>query len=48
VPPSRIIVTSGSSGALLLAMNTLVNPGEQVLMADPGYPLSLFHSVITI
>jgi aspartate/methionine/tyrosine aminotransferase len=38
VPPARIIVTSGSSGALLLAIAVLVDPGRQVIMADPGYP----------
>jgi aspartate/methionine/tyrosine aminotransferase len=38
VPPERIIVTPGASGALLLAAGVLVNPGDQVLMADPGYP----------
>ncbi|MBI4194650.1 MAG: pyridoxal phosphate-dependent aminotransferase [Betaproteobacteria bacterium] len=38
IPPSRIIVTTGSSGALLLALGALVNPGEEVLVADPGYP----------
>jgi aspartate/methionine/tyrosine aminotransferase len=38
VSPSRIIVTSGSSGALLLAIAVLVDDGEAVLMADPGYP----------
>jgi aspartate/methionine/tyrosine aminotransferase len=38
VDPQRIIVTPGASGALLLALGVLVNPGEQVLMADPGYP----------
>ena len=38
VSPSRIVVTSGSSGALLLAIAALVNPGDQVLVADPGYP----------
>jgi aspartate/methionine/tyrosine aminotransferase len=38
VSPSRIVITSGSSGALLLAIAVLVNPGEQVLVADPGYP----------
>ncbi|MBL1278086.1 MAG: pyridoxal phosphate-dependent aminotransferase [Ectothiorhodospiraceae bacterium] len=38
VAPERIIVTPGASGALLLAMGVLVNPGDQVLMADPGYP----------
>ncbi len=38
VAPERIVVTPGASGALLLALGVLVNPGEQVLMADPGYP----------
>ena len=38
VPASRIVVTTGSSGALLLALGALVNPGDQVLLADPGYP----------
>ena len=38
VSPSRIVITPGSSGALLLAIAALVNPGDQVLMADPGYP----------
>jgi len=38
VPPERIIVTPGASGALLLTLGVLVDPGDQVLMADPGYP----------
>ncbi|HEX7810613.1 MAG TPA: pyridoxal phosphate-dependent aminotransferase [Burkholderiales bacterium] len=38
VPRARIAVTTGSSGALLLTMGTLLSPGSQVLMADPGYP----------
>lgn len=38
VPPERIAVTPGASGALQLVLGVLVNPGEQVLMADPGYP----------
>jgi len=38
VPAERIIVTPGSSGGLQLIMSVLVNPGQQVLMADPGYP----------
>ncbi|MFO1352519.1 MAG: pyridoxal phosphate-dependent aminotransferase [Gammaproteobacteria bacterium] len=38
IAPERIIVTPGASGALLLAAAVLVNPDEQVLMADPGYP----------
>ncbi len=38
VDPRRIIVTPGASGALQLIMGILINPGEQVLMTDPGYP----------
>jgi len=38
VNPSRIVVTPGASGALLLAVAALVNPGDRVLMADPTYP----------
>lgn len=38
VDPKRIIVTPGASGALLLLAALLVNPGDQVLMADPTYP----------
>lgn len=38
LPAQRIIVTPGASGALLLATAALINPGDQVLLADPGYP----------
>jgi aspartate/methionine/tyrosine aminotransferase len=38
VSPSRICVTPGASGALLLAMAALFNPGDEILMTDPGYP----------
>lgn len=38
VPTSRIVVTAGASGAFLLALGALVNPGDEVLMADPCYP----------
>ena len=38
VPASRIVVTSGASGALLLAIAALIDTGDEVLMADPGYP----------
>lgn len=34
----RIIVTPGSSGGLQLLMGVLINPGQEVLMTDPGYP----------
>ena len=38
VPPARLAVTSGSSGALLLTMGVLLSPGDEVLMPDPAYP----------
>ncbi len=38
VPPERIIVTAGGSGALLLALGVLLSPGDEVLMGDPSYP----------
>jgi aspartate/methionine/tyrosine aminotransferase len=38
VPPSRVLVTTGSSAALMLACAALVDPGDEVLLADPGYP----------
>ena len=34
----RVIVTPGASGALQLVLSVLIDPGQQVLMADPGYP----------
>lgn len=38
IDAGRVIVTPGASGALQLVMSVLINPGESVLMADPGYP----------
>ena len=34
----RIIVTAGASGALLLTMAAIVDPGQEILMPDPSYP----------
>ncbi len=34
----RVVVTPGSSGALMLALGALADAGGEVLMADPGYP----------
>lgn len=36
--PERVIVTPGASGALQLALAALVDPGDGVLITDPGYP----------
>ncbi|MDG4562116.1 MAG: pyridoxal phosphate-dependent aminotransferase [Candidatus Competibacter sp.] len=38
IPARRILITPGASGALQLATAALINPGDQVLLADPGYP----------
>jgi len=38
IAPGRIMVTPGASGALLLLSALLMNPGNGMLMTDPGYP----------
>lgn len=38
VSPERIFVTAGGSGALLLTSALLLDPGDGLLMTDPGYP----------
>ena len=38
IPARRILITPGASGALQLATAVLINPGDRVLLADPGYP----------
>ncbi len=38
IPAARIAVTAGASGALLLALACLTEPGSEWLLADPGYP----------
>jgi aspartate/methionine/tyrosine aminotransferase len=36
--PDRVIVTSGSSGAFLLAFTALFDAGDRVGLGEPGYP----------
>jgi aspartate/methionine/tyrosine aminotransferase len=38
VSPERVVVTAGSSAALLLVLALIVDRDEEVLLADPGYP----------
>ncbi len=38
VGSERVVVTPGASGALQLALSVLVDAGQKVMMADPGYP----------
>ncbi len=38
VAPQQVVITPGASAALQLVLAALVNPGERVLLSDPGYP----------
>jgi aspartate/methionine/tyrosine aminotransferase len=38
IDPARIVVTTGSSAAFMLAFLTLFEPGDRVAIANPGYP----------
>ncbi|MEW5728779.1 MAG: aminotransferase class I/II-fold pyridoxal phosphate-dependent enzyme [Pseudomonadota bacterium] len=38
VDPARVVVTTGSSGAFLLAFLAAFAPGDRVAVAAPGYP----------
>ncbi|MCD8523480.1 MAG: pyridoxal phosphate-dependent aminotransferase [Saccharospirillaceae bacterium] len=38
ISPKRIVLAPGASGALLLLTAARLNPGQQILLADPGYP----------
>ena len=38
VDPSRIVVTTGSSGGFLLAFLSAFDPGDRVVLTTPGYP----------
>jgi len=38
IAPGRIAITSGASGGLLLTLALYVNPGDEILVPDPGYP----------
>lgn len=45
--PERIAITAGASGALMLALGLLVDPQDEVLLTDPGYPCNR-HFVRTL
>ncbi|EGY01130.1 aminotransferase, classes I and II [Nitrospirillum viridazoti Y2] len=38
ISPHRVVVTTGSSGAFLLAFLAAFDPGDRVALAAPGYP----------
>jgi aspartate/methionine/tyrosine aminotransferase len=37
IDPGRILVTSGTSPAMLLLFSALVNPGDEIIVSDPHY-----------
>lgn len=50
VPTERIVVTTGASAALVLALAATVDPGREVIVGDPTYPcnrnlISVFDGV---
>jgi len=38
VDPARILITPGTSGAFVALYGALLDPGDRVLLPDPGYP----------
>ena len=38
IDPARVVVTSGSSGAFILAFTALFDAGDRVALGEPGYP----------
>lgn len=47
VSPERIVITSGASGGLMLLAAALLDPGDRMLVTDPGYPCNdVFAKVV--
>ncbi len=38
VDPENVVVTQGTSPAMLLVFGSLLDPGDEVVISDPGYP----------
>lgn len=38
VAPEQVVITPGASGALQLALAALLDPQDELLLSDPGYP----------
>ncbi len=38
VDPSQVVVSSGSSPILFMVFSALIDPGDEVIVTDPGYP----------
>lgn len=44
--PERIFITPGASGALTIALASLLDAGDEVLTCDPGYPCN--NNIVTL
>lgn len=38
VTPERVLITPGASAGLMLLAHLLIEPGDEILLADPAYP----------
>ena len=38
ISSQRVVITPGASGALMLTLGVIMQEGDEVLLADPGYP----------
>ncbi len=46
VPARRILVTPGATGGLQLVLACLVDPDDEVLLTDPGYPCNRHYVLL--
>lgn len=37
ISPDQILITSGTSPAILMVLSVLCNPGDEIILSDPGY-----------
>ncbi|MGY2894889.1 pyridoxal phosphate-dependent aminotransferase [Deinococcus sp. UYEF24] len=44
VPPEQIVVTNGAQESIQVVCASLINPGDEVIMTDPGY--SAYKSIV--
>ena len=44
--PSQVLVTAGATGALFTALLGILNPGDEVIIPTPAFPL--YESIVTI
>ncbi len=38
ISPGRVVITTGTSGAFLVAYSLILNAGDRILLPDPSYP----------